>query len=115
MTKTEQAQELLKGCGERTGILNGMWICGEEPSKGIIKLCKSCQAKLSQFKQDAEEELRLLEEIEKQFNDLENEVTDGLGFDSDYDNSPEMVLYNLINKEIQDLKSALEVLGEVEK
>jgi hypothetical protein len=47
---TKEISEVEKGCGERLGILNGMWICGEEPKKGIVKLCPICQAKLSALK-----------------------------------------------------------------
>ena len=94
MTKIEQAQELLNKI-TKLNIKESKCFNNNKLLWSFINERKIIEAKLSQFKQDAEEELRFLLKAKEW-------IAGELGY------------YNLeIKTRIKDLKSALEVLGEV--
>ena len=102
--------EMEKGCGNWANdtLVETEYSCGEKDKReNRIHYCSSCNSKISTSKERWKEELEFLEKKKQQLEEMENEITDNLGFEEDEFEFIGNKIYNEINKRIAELKEVL--------
>ena len=93
------AEKIKEGCGKRTDFENN-GLTYNLPICSFGNLCSTCQARLSQYKSDLQQELAWLMKLKKEMLILEDEIVDGL------EDGQVSVLkrINLIEKELENIE-----------